>query len=218
MVRIKTLSMALVAVFVSSAVLASAASAEGIYTASSYPATATGTSALGNTTFTTEAGSEECKYHYEATLTGPSSNLTVKAQVSECKAFGFASATVNMGSCDWLYTTPTTVTAPHIWTAKVHTKCTDPTKPITITSGSCEVMIGEQSPEGHVIITTTTTVPQDLDLKGTLTGITYTVTKDGFLCPFGGTGKKTGATYTTHEEITFKSTVAGQGIDVIHLL
>lgn len=216
MVRIRTLSTALIAVLALCAAAASTASAEGIYTATEYPATGTGVSEVGNDTFTTEAGNVECKAHYEATLTAASSDLTVIPTYTNCKAFGFASATVNMGSCDYTFTTPKTVTAPHIWTAQVHVKCTDKTKPITITAGACETTVGEQTPEGHVIITTTTTKPTDLDVLASFKGITYNVTKDGFLCPFSGTGHKTGATYTQHKEITVVSAIPGVGLDIIH--
>jgi hypothetical protein len=226
MIRIKTWGVAFAAMLALSAFAASAASAEGLYTASSYSATGTGTSPVGNDTFTTEAGNVECKSHFEGTLAKEAStSLTVKATYSECKAFGFATATVKMNSCDYLFTTPTTVTPPHVWTAKVHVKCTEPSKPITITAGNCEVTVGEQSPEGHIIITDTTTVPRDVDVQATVTGIHYTVIKDGFLCPFKPNVEgepvpytKTGASYNQHEEITFKSTTPGQGIHVGHVL
>jgi len=44
-------------------------------------------------------------------------------------------------------------------------------------------------------------------------GIKYTVTKDGFLCPFGGTGAKTGAEYNQNEAIQVAST-NGATIDI----
>jgi ATP-dependent RNA circularization protein (DNA/RNA ligase family) len=49
-----------------------------------------------------------------------------------------------------------------------------------------------------------------------VTGITYTVTKDGFGCPFSTTKlpeTKTGASYTQHKPITFAAT-NGATIDV----
>jgi hypothetical protein len=46
-----------------------------------------------------------------------------------------------------------------------------------------------------------------------VTGINYTVTEDGFGCPFGGTGAKVNATYTQGSAITFASTT-GTTVDV----
>jgi len=180
------------------------------YTASSYPTTVTGESALGNDTFTTEAGSQECKSHYESTLAESSAQLTVKTKITGCRAFGFLEATVTMGSCDYLYKTPTG--SADKWSATAQIKCTNSAEPIRINSGTCEVTIGEQSPSGSVDITNETAAG-DLKLQTTLAGISYTVLKDGFGCPFSGTGAKTGATYTQHSAMTFDST-NGATIDV----
>ncbi len=206
--NLKTLGVALCAALALTAVAASAASAN--YTASSYPTTGTAESALGNDVFKTEAGNVECKSHFEGTLTGESANLTVKAKYTNCKAFGFLEATVNMRSCDYLFTTGTFLKSTeegntHEYTAAVHVKCTNAAEPILISAGTCKTTVGEQSPEGHVIITETTKTG-DVDVQATVTGIKYTVTEDGFACPFGGTGAKTGATYTQGKEITFDST------------
>jgi hypothetical protein len=224
--KFKVLGLALVAVLALAAVAASTASAAGKYTAEVENTTGTGESALGNDTFTTEAGNVECKSHFEGTVPGFSaSNLTVKAKYTECKAFGFATANVNMGSCDYLFTTPTKVTTAgeppvthsHQWTIPVHVKCG--ATPISITAGNCEITVGEQSPGGHVIATVTTNaVPVDVDVQATITGIKYTIVKDGFLCPFDTTktgvpSVREGATYTQHKEITFKST-NGSGIHI----
>ena len=201
--KLKMLGVAFVAVLALSAVAASAASAEGKVTCSSYPCTLTGVSAVGNDTFTTEAGNVECKSHFHSTLNEAVSSLTVIPTYSECKAFGFLNATVAMNGCDYLFTTPKKI-GTHEWTSEVHVVC--PTgKVIEINAGTCKVTIGAQTPQGHLIITNTT-VPQDIDVRGTFTGINYTVTQDGFGCPFGGTGAKTGATYTQNSAVQVSST------------
>jgi hypothetical protein len=208
--KFKTLGVALFAVLALTAVSASAASAVS-YTAGAYPTTGTGESAVGNDTFTTEAGNVECKSHFEGTLAAPSTSLTVKAKYSSCRAFGFLEGTVAMNSCDYLFTEPKLIKT-HEYTASVHVKCTNPASPITITAATCKATVGEQSPGGHVIITNDT-VAGDVKVRATVTGINYTVVTDGFGCPFAGTGAKTGATYLQHNEITFDST-NGQTIDV----
>jgi hypothetical protein len=206
--KLKTLGVALVAVLALTAVAASAASAAN-YTASSYPTTGTGTSPKGNDTFTTEAGNVECASHFQGTLTEESSSLTVTPTYTECRAFGFLSATVSMGTCDYLFTAPTG--SGDSYTAPVDVTCVktgvEPkvVHPIVITAGTCEAQINAQSPGGVVNITNNTAAG-DVFVQSAVTGVAYTVTKDGFGCPFNGTGAKTGASYTQHSAITFDST------------
>jgi hypothetical protein len=211
--KFKTLGVAIVAVLALSAVVASAASAAN-YTASSYPTTGTGTSAVGNDTFITEAGKVECASHYEGTLTGPSSSLTVKATYTSCKAFGFLSAKVAMNGCDYTFTTPTG-TAPN-FTAPVDVTCpAGATISITSPESSpvCTTTIGAQGPLSSVAITNVAGSPGDVTVKSAVKNIAYTVTQDGFGCPFNGTGAKTGAEYIQDSAVTFKST-NGATIDV----
>jgi hypothetical protein len=70
-----------------------------------------------------------------------------------------------------------------------------------ITAGTCKVTIGEHAPGGVVNITNNAS--GDVSVQAAVTGISYTVTQDGFGCPFAGTGAKTGATYTQHSPVTF---------------
>jgi hypothetical protein len=180
------------------------------FTMSSYPTTVTGESAVGNDTFTTEAGTMECKTHYSSTSSSANSQLTVKTTITGCRAFGFLEATVNMGSCDYLYKSLTG--SGDNWSAAVDIKCTNPAEPIRIIAGTCEVTIGEQSLGGSVSITNNTAAG-DMSIKAGMSGINYNVLKDSFGCPFGGTGAKTGATYTQHSAVTFDST-NGATVDV----
>ena len=210
--KLKTLGVALVAVLALSAMVASAASAKQ-YTAASYPTTGTATSALGNDVFTTEGGTVECASHFEGTLTAASNTLTVKPTYTGCKAFGFVEAKVEMGNCDYLFTTPTK-TATDVYTIQADVRCTSGT--IKVIASSCEITIGEQNPGGHVIATldtNTPATPNDVTVQATVTGINYTVVKDGFLCPFNGTGAKAGGTYSQKAAITFAST-NGKSIEI----
>jgi hypothetical protein len=207
--KLKTSGVALLAALALTAVAASIASAAD-YTASAYPTTGTGESPIGNGTFITEAGSTECKTHFEATLTEASSRLTVKTKVPECaRAFGLINATVNMGSCDYLFTEPIK-TAPNAWLAPVDIACTNSWEPMTVTAATCKVTIGSQTPGGGANITNTA---GDVSVQITLEGIKYAVIQDGFGCPFNGTGQKTGATSVQHLPVTFAST-NGAVIDV----
>jgi hypothetical protein len=204
--KLKTLGVALVAVFALTAVMASAASAAN-YTASSYGekgTTGTGISVKGNDVFTTEGGTVKCASHFEGTLTEASETLTVTPKYTECEAFGFLSATVNMNGCAYVFQAPSG--SGDAYSAAVKVEC-PAEKVITITASTCEATVGAQSPSGSTAITNNTAAG-DVSVKANVTGINYTVTKDGFLCPFNGTGAKTGGTYTQNEAITFDSATA----------
>jgi hypothetical protein len=207
--NLKTLGLALCAVLVLTAVAASAAAAEGKYTASAYPTTGTGTSAFGNDTFITAVGTVECAVHFESTLTASSSSLTVKAAYTGCKFAGF-NATVNMGSCAFLLTTPTG-SNPDTGTAPLDIACTSGA--ITVTAGPCTLTIGPQGPLNHVSATNDTAAGDVTAQADIPNSINYTVTVDNFGCPFAGTGVKTEASYIQHEPITIDST-NGQSIHV----
>jgi hypothetical protein len=208
--KLKLLSVGVFAVFVLVAATASPASAAS-YTASSYPTKAVGISPLGNGTFTTEAGKVECVTHYEShSLVASSSGWIVTTFFTECRAFGFLSATVNMGSCSFQLLTPSG--SGDSYSAAVKILCSEAANPITVTASTCKMTIGEQSPTGSVAITNNT--PEgDLSIKANVTGIKYTVTQDGIGCAFSGTGAKSGATAVHDNAITFDST-NGATIDV----
>jgi len=217
--NLKVLGLAVVAVLALTAMMASAASAAS-YTASSYPATATGANTKGSEVFTTEGGKVECDSHFEGSLNAASSTLTVTPKYTSCEAFGFLEATVNMEGCDYLFHATSTTTT------DVDVVC-PAGKSIKITAGTCKVeikgVVEVTHKEGEKVVVTVAGINQGLKSVGTsspfpnviakpnVTGIAYTVTQDGFLCPFNGTGNKTGATYTG--EVTL-SRVGGGSLSV----
>jgi hypothetical protein len=197
--KFKTLGIAVVAVLALSAVVASAASAAN-FTASSYPTSATASSAKGNDDFKTEAGSVECKAHFHVgPLTAASETVTVQPTYSECVAFGFVGATVNMNGCDYDFKV----------NGHVQLTC-GAGKSVEITAGTCKVTIGAQETLKSVHLTNGA---GDITADAEVTEIPYTVVTDGFGCPFNGTGAKTGATYTQNNPVTVQST-NGASIDI----
>jgi hypothetical protein len=210
--NLKTLGVALCAVLALTAVAASAASAAGSYTASDYGvsgATGTATSPFGNDTFITAVGTVECAAHFEGTLTETSSSLTVKPTYTGCKFAGF-NATVNMGKCDYNFTTPTQELnkeeppkpIPDAWLVGVDVVCNEGSV-ITISAGPCVMTVGPQGPLNSVTVTNNT-VAGDVSVQSNISKqINYTVTVDNFGCPFAGTGPKTEASYIQHSAITF---------------
>jgi len=212
--NLKTLGLALVAVLAMSAVVASAASALQ-FTASKYPTTVTATTALGNDVFTTEGGAVECEGHFEGESKEASETMTIKATYTKCKAFGFAEASVNMNGCDYVFHSNGVVDLEcHKFNSKGET---EKTGPVIITAGACEVQITTQTGLESVALSNN---GLHIDAKADVTvtknspGIVYTVTKDGFLCPFGGTGSKTGGTYVQKSAATVKPVSGGTSVSI----
>jgi len=201
--KFKTLGLAMVAVLAMSAFVASAAQAQ--YTASSYPTTAKATSEVGNDVFTTEGGTVECKSEFSGTLSEASSTLTVTPHYTNCKAFGFATATVTMNECNYIFHRVTGESS------EVTVNC-PAGKVITVVAGNCEATIGTQA--GKLSSVATSNSGSHVNAQANVTKIAYTVTKDGFLCPFAGTGAKTGATYVQDEPVTLIPTSGGSSISV----
>jgi hypothetical protein len=195
--KFKALGVAMVAVLAMSAVVASAAQAQ--FTANSYPTTVTGHSALGNDVFSVDGTSVECTGHFEGTLKEASTSLTVIATYSSCRAFGFASATVDMNGCDYVFYS----------TGSVDLVC--PTgQSVTIQAGNCDLDVVPQT--GLKTVDLTNNHPH-VDVQATVTGVTVNATQDGFLCPLNGTGHKT-ATYTQGTAVTVKPVSGGNTIKV----
>jgi hypothetical protein len=231
---LKTLGVAFAAALALSAFAASSASAEGKITCTAagnpYPCTLTAESAVGNDTLITEAGAMECKATFHANLNEAVSNLTVTPTYTGCRAFGFLEATIDMNGCDYEFTTATRIGTSadlqtHEWTTGVHNSNTEPASEVThlkcpagksieITAATCRAQIHPQTLHGHLLITSTTApTPDDLDIRATYTGIDYTVTQDGFGCPFAGTGSKDGAAFTQHKAITIVA-AGGKGVHI----
>jgi hypothetical protein len=184
--NLKVLGLAVVAVLALTAMMASAASAAQ-YTASSYPATATGSNTKGSEVFTTEGGKVECDSHFETKepITAATNTITLTAHYTNCDAFGFLEAKVAMNGCHYHFTLS--------GTSNVVVVVCPGGGVIVITAGTCKVEIKAQSGLSGVPVSTS---GSGVLAKPNVSGIAYTVAQDGFLCPFNGTGNKTGATYT----------------------
>ena len=180
----------LVTAFVMSALIGSSAQAAN-FTASSYPTTVTAESAAGNTVFTTEGGTVECKDHYSGTLSAASSALQLTRTSTNCKAFGFVSAEITRFNCR------ETITA---GSGDIHREC----EKEIVHASTCTVELKSQSSLKSVSLANTGS--GDITMQMNVSGIAYTVTKDGFLCPFNGTGAKTGGTLKQGSAITVDST------------
>jgi len=186
---------------------ASASTAVGAtFEATQYPATPQGSSGVGVFKVVTQAGSVECQNGFHVQFNERTTTASMDITFSECKAFGFTSATVKTEGCEYLLHGTQTV-AENEFRAKLDLEC--PTgKSIKVATTTCEMEIKSQTGLTAVRINNDlASSPDDITLDPEVTGLAYTVTKDGFACPFSGTGSKTDGQLVAGEGIT----LAGQG-------
>jgi hypothetical protein len=186
MIRSRKLLLPVIALTLAFCATATAGAAQ--FEASEYPARPHSAASQAALAFETEAGFVTCANTFESTLSEASSTLTLHPEYFLCQAFGFSSATVTTTECDYLLHAGTELGGGN-FTATLDVACASG-KAIRVTAGTCEIEIKSQSglnsvnlwsPEGSGSVTAT------FEAK-----MAYTVTKDGFLCPFAGTGNKTG--------------------------
>jgi hypothetical protein len=172
----------------------------GKFKAGLYPATIHGTTAVPQK-FITEAGTIECKEStYHAVLVEPSSTLAVTPTYAACTASFGSPATVTTEKCTYVFHVIEKVSTDNYKAA------TDlcPVGSIKFSAGTCKAEIKTQSERETVDLSDVTgAFPQkDITVRPTLEGLSYVVTQDGFLCPFNGTGEKTGGQLTASEGFT----------------
>jgi len=193
--KLKALGLAMVAVFAMSAIAAQGAQAAtpGLLTAASYPATLTGTNTAGNIhkfELTALKLSTECTTaKFAGSLASPgSSTITVAPTYEGCKAFGL-SATIDTTGCHYLIHIGETLTPGGNYGGTIDAECSG-TNLIRITAGiignKCEVTVASQTglSKGEGIAGAS-----DIEVKATVTGIKYTVTKDEGTCPLSKVGE-----------------------------
>ena len=197
--KAKVLGLALVAVLSMSAVAASGAQAETWFHSDVNPTVITGEETETNK-FVTSGGNVKCTSKFDATSEGTKTEtkpgevtyttktITIKPTYSNCTAFGFVGATIDMNSCDYLFHL-TQNTPP---TATVDVVC-NPGDDITITTSFCTVHVPAQTNLAHVVFESTgaTTNTKDIDATLTFEGIKYTETSGCFV-----PGERANGTYT----------------------
>jgi hypothetical protein len=200
--KFKSLGLVLIAVLVISAFLATAAQGAPVFTTSAGTVGVHGTGEGIGEKFTIDGVATECKTsHFAGTVTNGSSTVVLNPSYTGCTLAGTGlTMHVKTNGCAFHYT----LTEVAGTTYRAHTKITCPTAaPIQVegTGTSCEYTLGPAANENLTTVDLTKDAT-DLTIKPTISGITATVTKDGFLCPYSGTGVKTGGTYTSTGYIT----------------
>jgi len=192
--RLKGLGLAMLAVLAMGSVAAQGAqgATPGLLTAEAYPATLSGTQ-LNTHIFTlTGLGTAfECEVtKLSGSLASPgSSTVTVTPTYEKCKWFG-QSLTYDVEGCDFLIHIGETSGSNYSGTTDIVCPVG---KVIKLTSGivgnRCEIQIGPQTGLGKVEGINKAGPPKDVELKLSLTGITYKVTKDEGVCALSKVGE-----------------------------
>ena len=157
----------------------------------------------------------QCK---KANLTGellePSEAQTVAPTYAECTAAG-TSATIEANGCTYVLHAGTEETE-NVVGGTFDIACPkEQSIKVVALGGQCEAKVGAQSgltsatyqdnPEAE---------PPTATLKESLTGIHYTITKDGAFCPFPGTGEKTNGTLSGNSTLKAFSEAEQVGMQV----
>jgi hypothetical protein len=198
--KIKTLGLALVAVFAMSAVVTSAASAAA-GTLTTFPAgkTVVGTGEqIGEAAVTltdhpigTGFASIKCKKlvgDAVGTVTEGATTVTVTPTASECTAFGLP-ATVEHNECTLVMHSGET-TGNGGWQVITTLAC-PAGKAVTLKTATCEVSITSQELSTAEVANSGSASPEtamDLLVNVNVSNAKYTVVKDGIGCPLTGTG------------------------------
>jgi hypothetical protein len=126
------------------------------------------------------------------TLNAVSETIQLEPTYAECTIAG-AAATVNANGCTYKFHIGSEVGVGE-FSGTTDIACPSG-KAITATAGTCEVLVGSQAGLSKVeyVNNSEAEVPS-LTGRLAITGLKYT-TKDGFLCPFSGSGEKTNGTY-----------------------
>lgn len=187
--------MPVIALLVTLSASASADAAE--FTSTSYPAKPHGANSQGALVLMTEAGSITCASTYEGSLVAASSTMSIGAKYFLCTAFGFVGATVATNECNYRLHVNELLGETGTSLGTFDVVCPSG-KAIRVTASTCEMEIGSQnglSPVSFISFAGSGSITVKFE-NGSIPGFAYTVTKDGFLCPFSGTGKKEGGRFT----------------------
>ena len=191
--NIKALGLALVAVFAMSAVVASGASAGTVEVEGGGETSISGAQE-GTHVFSVEGNKVECTTaNFEAVgkTNNGATSIVVHPVYTGCSAFGFLEATVTTTGCNY------TVTSGAVEAGKaagtIVLGCGGGT--ITIVASTCTATVAGQTINNGLVLENKAGPPQWVRLTATNSNVKTNKTKDGFLCPFNGTGEVT-ATYT----------------------
>lgn len=202
--KLTKFALAVVAMMALSALTASASSAE-LYRSTSSPMNLNG-SQFPQHEFTIVGQNVYCvgAHFNRNALATPTSELSgVVASYTSCNAFGFANATVNMGTCTYSFDTPVelTSTVDIICSSNANvegnaTNNGDIRIFATVFGSECEVHIQNQWNRAFAFWHNNNPTWGDVHVDTELIFIAAEVTKDNGLCPLSGKGVTNNGTYS----------------------
>lgn len=140
-------------------------------------------------------------------------HFSLNESFTNCIAFGFINATISTNGCESVFY-PTEKVSADVYKAHMDIVC-PAGKVIQLTAATCAATIGSQSGLTTVdLVNNTGASPSHLSLTPTVTGIAYTVTTDGFGCPFSGTGSKNDGEIIGEEASTLVAESKGVPVSV----
>jgi len=196
--NLKALGLALMATFVMNAAITSAAQADGTLTADEYPVEILGFQAIEHR-LTIETGIfVECPtVDFEGTLSQDSSTLTLEPKYEgTCKITNPITlhAEVTENGCHYLFHMGGTVSSDYSGTFDL--TC-PPGLSMVVEAGTCLWEYEPQNGIGPITFTNRPAPDSDVTVEPKVSStMSYNKTKDGFLCPLDGTGKKTDGSFT----------------------
>jgi hypothetical protein len=175
--KIKSLGCTLVALLAIAGIQASTASAEPLFHSEAEHTIGTGEQET-QIVFTVNAGTIKCnKLSGQGTMAGKTfTEATTTPVYSECTAFGFLNATINMNGCHFVITAD----------IEVHMIC-PAGQMMVVKAGNCTVKVGPQSATSVEYETVGTGSKREIIAREEGSGIHY-LQEDGFLCPGTGSG------------------------------
>lgn len=186
--KIKAVGMAIIAVFAMSAVAASGASAETLFTADKYPVLGKGETEGEVNTFTLDETQVECSdLTGEGTIEEDTPELTLATVFGECSTSG-TSIKGHQNGCEFLFSAGEHV-AEDTYAGSAEMVCPEG-KEIIFTlpeSGSlCAVHLPPQGPLGGVTYTNVTGQPSEVTVDAQIEGIVGVTTQESIFCPLSG--------------------------------
>lgn len=166
------------------------------FEAEEYPAAISGEqSSEGKHVFTVDKFTASCgKATFSGEASGATSAITLTPKYSECQAFGM-NATVALNGCAYIAHAGSAIENGSKYAGTVDVSCPEGKKvKINAGFGECIVEIGSQTGLSGLEMQNTGS-PYSVLARANVTGIVYTVTQDGPLCPLSGKGTFSNSSY-----------------------
>jgi hypothetical protein len=181
-----------------------------IFKVEEYPAKVHGSDPKGATTLITEAGRVECQRTVSGTLVHGVQTLVLTPSYGACTGFELFEATVKPEGCKYVYHLNTKAGGDS-YQAHVSIDCPEG-QSIKVTVGACKFEIKPQNGFPPSLVNFENMTAQgDITMEDKAEWITYTVTQDGFGCPFNGTGPKSKGQFISDSPTTLVATTWGGG-------